>query len=171
MYIRAWSDLRINDVFIEQKEVGAGRAVIAGHVELDADKDMNGVLVTITDEVTGRVLGEWQADLKRGTNRVTVDFVLHKPKLWWSNGLGEPFLYRFRTDIIAGGELLDSKTERVGIRSLKVVHQPDKDGHTFYIELNGRPVLPKEPITSLRITSCRASLPRIIKGRFSMPPV
>ena len=83
---------------------------------------------------------------------MTVDFVLHKPKLWWSNGLGEPFLYRFRTDIIAGGELLDSKTERVGIRSLKVVHQPDKDGHTFYIELNGRPVLPKEPITSLRIT-------------------
>lgn len=143
VYIRAWSDLRINAVFIEQKEVGAGRAVIAGHVELDADKDMDGVLVTITDEVTGRVLGEWQADLKRGTNRVTVDFVLHKPKLWWSNGLGEPFLYRFRTDIIAGGELLDSKTERVGIRSLKVVHQPDKDGHTFYIELNGRPVFAK----------------------------
>ena len=132
-----------HDVFIEQKEVGAGRAVIAGHVELDADKDMDGVLVTITDEATGRVLGEWQADLKRGTNRVTVDFVLHKPKLWWSNGLGEPFLYRFRTDIIAGGELLDSKTERVGIRSLKVVHQPDKDGHTFYIELNGRPVFAK----------------------------
>ena len=143
VYIRAWSDLRINDVFIEQKEVGAGRAVIAGHVELDADKDIDGVLVTITDEATGRVLGEWQADLKRGTNRVTVDFVLHKPKLWWSNGLGEPFLYRFRTDIIAGGELLDSKTERVGIRSLKVVHQPDKDGHTFYIELNGRPVFAK----------------------------
>ena len=143
VYIRAWSDLRINDVFIEQKEVGAGRAVIAGHVELDADKDMDGVLVTITDEATGRVLGEWQADLKRGTNQVTVDFVLHKPKLWWSNGLGEPFLYRFRTDIIAGGELLDSKTERVGIRSLKVVHQPDKDGHTFYIELNGRPVFAK----------------------------
>ena len=143
VYIRAWSDLRINDVFIEQKEVGAGRAVIAGHVELDADKDMDGVLVTITDEATGRVLGEWQADLKRGTNRVTVDFVLHKPKLWWSNGLGEPFLYRFRTDIIAGGELLDSKTERVGIRSLKVVHQPDNDGHTFYIELNGRPVFAK----------------------------
>lgn len=143
VYIRAWSDLRINDVFIEQKEVGAGRAVIAGHMELDADKDMDGVLVTITDEATGRVLGERQADLKRGTNRVTADFVLHKPKLWWSNGLGEPFLYRFRTDIIAGGELLDSKTERVGIRSLKVVHQPDKDGHTFYIELNGRPVFAK----------------------------
>ena len=143
VYIRAWSDLRINDVFIEQKEVGAGRAVIAGHVELDADQDMDGVLVTLPDEATGRVLGEWQADLKRGTNRVTVDFVLHKPKLWWSNGLGEPFLYRFRTDIIAGGELLDSKTERVGIRSLKVVHQPDKDGHTFYIELNGRPVFAK----------------------------
>ena len=139
-------------------------------MELDADKDMNGVLVTITDEVTGRVLGEWQADLKRGTNRVTVDFVLHKPKLWWSNGLGEPFLYRFRTDIIAGGELLDSKPK--GWHTLfEGGASADKDGHTFYIELNGIRFLPKEPITSLRITSCRASLPRIIKGRFSMPPV
>ena len=52
-------------VYRAEQEVGAGRAVIAGHVELDADKDMDGVLVTITDEATGRVLGEWQADLKR----------------------------------------------------------------------------------------------------------
>lgn len=143
VYIQAWSDSRIDDVFIEQKQVSASKAVIAGHVELNADKPISGAVVTITDEATGRVLGKKQTDLKEGINRVTVDFVLNKPKLWWSNGLGEPFLYRFRTDITANKELLDSKTERVGIRSIKVINKPDKDGHTFYIELNGRPVFAK----------------------------
>ena len=61
------------------------RVMAVSYTHLDVYKRQ--VLVTITDEVTGRVLGEWQADFKRGTNRVTVDFVLHKPKLWWSNGL------------------------------------------------------------------------------------
>ncbi len=157
VYIRAWSDSRIDDVFIEQKQVNAGKAVIAGHVELSADKDINGALVTITDEATGKVLGKQQADLKKGTNQVTVDFTINKPKLWWSNGLGDPHLYRFRADVTADKELLDSKTERVGIRSLKVIHQPDKDGHTFYIELNGRPVFAK----GANYIPCDNFLPRV----------
>lgn len=143
VYIKAWSDSHINDVFIEQKQVSASKAVIAGHVELSADKHISGAVVTITDEATGRVLGKKQTDLKEGINQITVDFVLNKPKLWWSNGLGESFLYRFRTDITANRELLDSKTERVGLRSIKIINKPDKDGHTFYIELNGRPVFAK----------------------------
>lgn len=157
VYIRAWSDSRIDDVFIEQKQVNAGKAVIAGHVELSADKDINGALVTITDEATGKVLGKQQADLKKGTNQVAVDFTINKPKLWWSNGLGDPHLYRFRTDVTANKELLDSKTEKVGIRSLKVIHQPDKDGHTFYIELNGRPVFAK----GANYIPCDNFLPRV----------
>lgn len=157
VYIKAWSDSRINDVFIEQKQVNASKAVIVGHVELNADKDINGAMVTVTDEATGKVLGKQQTDLKKGSNQVTVNFVLTKPKLWWSNGLGEPYLYRFRTDVTANKEILDSKTEKVGIRSLKVVHQPDKDGHTFYIELNGRPVFAK----GANYIPCDNFLPRV----------
>lgn len=157
VYIKAWSDSRINDVFIEQKQVNAAKAVIAGHVELNADKDIAGAVVTVTDEATGKVLGKQQTDLKKGINQVTVNFVLTKPKLWWSNGLGEPYLYRFRTDVTANKEILDSKTERVGIRSVKVVHQPDKDGHTFYIELNGRPVFAK----GANYIPCDNFLPRV----------
>ncbi len=157
VYIKAWSDSRINDVFMEQKQVDANKAVIAGHVELNTDKDINGATVTVTDEATGKVLGKQQTDLKKGLNQVTVNFVLTKPKLWWSNGLGEPHLYRFRTDVTANKEILDSKTEKVGIRSLKVVHQPDKDGHTFYIELNGRPVFAK----GANYIPCDNFLPRV----------
>lgn len=157
VYLRAWSDSRIDDVFIEQKQVSASKAVIAGHVELNADKDISAAIVTITDEATGKVLGKQQTDLKKGINQITVDFTLNKPKLWWSNGLGEPHLYRFRTDVTANKELLDSKTEKVGIRSLKVIHQPDKDGHTFYIELNGRPVFAK----GANYIPCDNFLPRV----------
>ena len=157
VYIRAWSDARINDVFIEQKEVSARKAIIKGQVELKADKNMDGVLVRITDEATGEILGRQSVDLKKGMNQVTVNFILNNPKLWWSNGLGEAFLYRLRTEMTANGELLDSKTEKIGIRSLKVIRKPDKDGHTFYLELNGRPVFAK----GANYIPCDNFLPRV----------
>lgn len=157
VYLKAWSNSHIKDVFIQQKQVSASRADIIGQVELTADKDLKGVIVSITDEGTGNVLGKKQTDLKKGNNLVTIDFILKNPKLWWSNGLGESFLYRFRTDVTMNEEKLDSVTKKIGVRSLKVIHQPDKYGHTFYIELNGRPVFAK----GANYIPCDNFLPRV----------
>lgn len=143
VYLLAWSDLRIENVFIEQKKVDARRAVIAGRVEILADKALRDARISITDEATGKVLGQKVVILQPGLNQVTIDFVLNKPQLWWSNGLGKPHLYNFRTMVENAGVALDTQTERVGIRSLKVVRKPDEYGHTFYVELNGKPVFAK----------------------------
>lgn len=141
--IEAWDDARIHNIFIRQKEVDKSRATISTEVEVLADKDLTDALVSVTDAASGNLLGSRTASLKRGLNKIVVDFVLKNPKLWWSNGLGEPHLYDFRTDLTLGSEVTDSQTTKSGIRSLKVINQPDKDGKTFYIELNGRPVFAK----------------------------
>lgn len=143
VYLRAWSGSRINDVFIEQKRVDPRCAVISGHVEILADQAIPNARVSITDEATGKLLGDKVVNLQSGINRVTVDFMMRNPRLWWSNGLGEPHLYQFRTRVEGADAVLDTKIERVGIRSLRVVHEPDSHGHTFYVELNGKPVFAK----------------------------
>lgn len=141
--IEAWDDARIQNIFIQQNEVNKSRADITGVVEVLADKDLPDALVSITDAASGNVLGSQKTSLQKGLNKVSVPFVLKNPKLWWSNGLGEPHLYDFRTDLTLGTEVADSQTTKTGVRSLKVINRPDKDGKTFYIELNGRPVFAK----------------------------
>lgn len=141
--IEAWDDARIQNIFMQQNEVNKSRADITGVVEVLADKDLADALVSITDATSGKVLGSQKTSLRKGLNKISIPFILKNPKLWWSNGLGEPHLYDFRTDLVLSSEVADSQTTKTGVRSLKVINQPDKDGKTFYIELNGRPVFAK----------------------------
>lgn len=143
VFIEAWEDARIDNLFIRQKEVNKNRAVITGEVEIEADRDFSKAIVSIADDGSGSVWGSQEVTLKKGLNRVAVSFTIKNPKLWWSNGLGEPHLYDFRTDLTINRQLTDSRTEKIGIRSLKIINQPDKDGKTFYVELNGHPVFAK----------------------------
>lgn len=141
--VEAWDDARISNVFIRQHEVSARKADITGQVEVVADKDMKEAVVTLTDAGAGKVLAEVHTSLKQGVNKVELPFTMKNPKLWWSNGLGEPHLYTFETALVLGKQPADVHQDRVGIRSLKVIRKPDPHGTAFYFELNGRPVFMK----------------------------
>ena len=140
--IEAWSGSRINDLFIRQQEVTKQKAVIDGVVEIVSNKSGKAT-VCITDANTGKTYGKQNVALKEGSNQVHIPFTIQHPKLWWSNGLGEPHLYQFIASIGDKDKITDTRTVSSGIRSLRIIHKPDKDGHTFYVELNGRPVFMK----------------------------
>ncbi|MBQ7565526.1 MAG: glycoside hydrolase family 2 protein [Oscillospiraceae bacterium] len=60
------------------------------------------------------------------------EFEVHDPRLWWPNGLGAQPLYTVtvRTD---GDEV----TKRIGLRTLKLIREPDEWGECFCHEVNG----------------------------------
>lgn len=143
VYVEAWDNARLNDVFIRQQEVNKNRATILGEIEILADKEIEKANISITEASSGRVLAGQAVSLKKGMNKVSLPFSIRSPKLWWSNGLGEQYLYDFRTDLTIDNRTADTQTKKVGLRSLKIINQPDKDGKTFYVELNGVPVFAK----------------------------
>jgi len=142
VYIEAWSNSRINDVFIQQKSVTAQKAVIDGAVEVLSDEAKTATVV-IDDANSGTVYGKQTVNLTKGKNVVHIGFTIKHPKLWWTNGLGEQHLYSFRTTLSEEKKMMDTKTCNVGIRSLKIIYHPDQYGHAFYVELNGHPVFMK----------------------------
>ncbi|NDW10790.1 glycoside hydrolase family 2 protein [Dysgonomonas sp. 520] len=141
--LESWDNLRIESVYIRQKDIKAEKAVITNQVEILADKDMTGAKVTVKDDKTGTTFGSVTTDLKKGMNTVSVDFTINNPRLWWCNGLGEPNLYTFKTEVSAGKGMEDSNLTTSGLRSLRLVSEDDKDGSALYIELNGVRVFSK----------------------------
>ena len=140
--LEAWNDARINDVFYNQKTVTQREATIDVVVELLADKEVTAEL-KVVNRTDHRTENRKSVHLTKGLNKVPVSFTMKKPKLWWTNGLGEPFLYDMAVTLDLNGAEVDVKEQKLGIRSLKVITAPDQYGESFYFELNGKPLFAK----------------------------
>lgn len=142
--ITAWDTARISDVFYQQKNVTSKRADVTCHVDIESNVDGEEVMVSVADSATGRNLGSRKVVLTKGTNNVDIPFSIKSPELWWCNGLGDQHRYNYVTSIVkTGGNEIDSRNDKIGLRSIKLITKPDSDGNTFYFELNGVPVFAK----------------------------
>ncbi len=140
--LEAWNKARVADLHILPLQVTRIAASLAANVEVIADDDTNATIVV--DNLRDKTLGaKRQVNLKRGFNRVSLDFVIKKPALWWPNGLGAQPLYTFKARLLINGKLIDATTTRTGLRSLELRQQPDKYGKSFTFVINGVPVFAK----------------------------
>lgn len=141
--LEAWNDVKIENIQFVQENVSARKANIKTSVEILSQFQSQTVKIQVIDNTTNKLIGETVSLLEAGLNTVDVDFVMNNPKLWWSNGLGKAHLYNFTTRVLLGNEIKDEQSNRIGIRSIEVIRQPDKEGIAFYFKLNGIPVFSK----------------------------
>lgn len=139
--LRAWSEDYIADAYIHQNKVSESVATLTAVLEVNVDQAGPRVIRIETD---GR---EWtkEASLPAGESKVSVDFELESPKLWWSRGLGEPHMYTFKVQLLdtTGSRTKAERQIKTGIRSIRLVQEADEYGTSFYFELNGVPVFAK----------------------------
>lgn len=88
--LEAWDEARINDVFYNQQSVTAQRAIVDVTVEVLADKETE-AKVAVINRTDKRTECRKLIRLNKGLNKIPVSFTMKKPRLWWTNGLGEPF--------------------------------------------------------------------------------
>ncbi len=80
--------------------------------------------------VTGPDGEEYTAD-RAGT------LVIEKPKKWWPAGYGAQPLYTVRARLMINGETADEKSLRIGLRTMTVSREKQKDGEEFCHVVNG----------------------------------
>jgi beta-mannosidase len=140
--LQAWDHARVNDLQIVVKEISPEMANLTANVEVEASTASTATMVleNLTDKV---VAGKQQVKLNQGTNRVSFDFTVSRPKLWWPNGLGAQPLYSFRARSLVNGRVTDEKLARTGLRTLELRQQRDEAGQSFAFVINGIPVFAK----------------------------
>ncbi len=139
VYLKAWNEASIENLQIIQHEVSNEKAIFTAVFEIEAE-ERNKVSLSVLNN--GTTLATTDVELKEGTKKYEVDFVIQNPKLWWTNGLGDAHLYNITGELKTGQGTIFEET-RIGIRTLELVRKKDKQGRSFYIKLNGHPVFMK----------------------------
>ena len=140
VYLETWSGVRIADVWYIQKDVNKKRANLRTVVEIEADEAIPAATIAITAD--GKKAASQTVALQQGLNTITLDYTLPHPRLWWTNGLGTPYLTTMQTTLTSP-VCRDTVATSLGIRSLKLHNAPDQHGHNLYFELNGEPLFAK----------------------------
>ena len=52
-------------------------------------------------------LFEKTIELSKEKNTTSINFAINNPRLWWVRNIGEPYLYEFRTQLIADYFFID----------------------------------------------------------------
>lgn len=135
---------KIEDSFIYQKEITPQKAEIEQFIEVFSERNQNAIIST---EISFNKQKISKKDknilLKSGKNKISFDILIENPKLWQPIHWGEQHLYDFTTKIEIEGKIISTKTQKIGLRSIKLVQNNDEKGQSFYFEVNGNPFFAK----------------------------
>ena len=147
--LEGYSTARIIDSHLRQQLNHAdGRKATTGRLEVIVTADhFGGEPLTVVMKVTGPdgKMYEREASLAAELTgaKATVAVDVTNPQLWWPNGYGEQPLYDVEVTLAAGQKALDSRSYKIGFRTIEVLREPDQWGESFTFVVNGVKVFAK----------------------------
>ena len=137
--LEVWDDARIEDLQIKQNKLSKENADLSAVVEIVS---ANSVDATIEIENTNdkKIVATKQVKLTNGVNKISLDYAMANPKLWYPIGLGEQSLYTFKATLKINKKSADTQSKRTGLRTLELRQKPDEYGKSFEFIVNGIPV-------------------------------
>ncbi len=129
-----WSKLKVNSLSILQPHVDFERATLSLSAEIEADQKRTYKIILLHQ---GRKLVDEKLHLNTGINQLEIPFTISNPDLWWPIGYGNQPLYDFDIQIFDGNHIIYNEEKKIGLRSIKLVQNPDSIGQSFTFKVNG----------------------------------
>lgn len=139
----SYEQTRLKDAYLKTESLNLSDSIASLTAQLELNTQEHDIVtIDIVNQTTG-VTTSQQLELYGGTSEYQVHFDIKNPQLWWTNNLGEPFLYDFSIYLKHGNTVIDSLKRKIGLRTIELVTEKDSIGESFYFKLNGQPVYMK----------------------------
>lgn len=120
-----WTEVLLNDDFTHAR--------VETHVQVEG---VTSGEINLTVRLDGSIIAEETVKIENdGLAHAT--FNVSKPALWHPHGYGKQPLYALSAVLKVNKIVLDQLTKKTGIRSIKLIQQPDKHGKSFFFRVNG----------------------------------
>ena len=137
--LEVWDNARIADLQIKQNKLSKENADLSAIVEVIAANSTDATIEV--ENLTGKkIVATKQVKLINGVNKISLDFVIANPKLWYPIGYGDQALYTFKAKIVLNKKEVDEATKRTGLRTIELRQKPDEYGKSFTFVVNGIPI-------------------------------
>ena len=138
VYLRAWNELRIADLYIKTGNVLEQEAKVKINAEFESTIDGPAQI----EGTMGRYTFSEEIILSKGINNYQNEIVVNNPELWWPNGMGDQPLYDLKYFCFYKNAM-DSHSLKFGFRQIELVREKDSIGESFYFKINGVPFFVK----------------------------
>ncbi|MCI0472069.1 MAG: glycoside hydrolase family 2 protein [Ignavibacteria bacterium] len=155
-YLEYGSENQIHEIETEQV-IGDNKAGI--NFNVNCGKPPGNLELILEDARSNVILSTTKVD----NELTTLQAEIRNPRLWWCNGMGEQYLYKFRIILKREGQILDEKYVTAGLRTIEFIREPDTSGQSFYYKLNGVPVF----IKGANYIPRESFLPRTTEEKYS----
>jgi beta-mannosidase len=138
VYLLQNQDTSINKVFFQTKSIGESNAQV--EIKLELCELVNSTLKLILENNDDRVEKVFQL---KNEKTFVAELSIPNPKLWQPNGIGKPFLYNLKVQLIdEKDQVVDEIKRKIGIRTVEL-KLTENDKPQFQFIINGKPVFAK----------------------------
>ncbi|MFW7379648.1 MAG: beta-mannosidase [Oligoflexus sp.] len=128
--VASYFGAKIQDFRVTQEHVN-GKVKLNLRADLEKWSELDFQIYCVLTHPDGEVENIALIDGENTT--VTID----DPKLWWPNGYGGQALYSLKVELSVDGENVDSRSLRIGLRTLRLQREKDQWGESFQFQVNG----------------------------------
>lgn len=144
--IGIWKDLRLEGYSTARIVDSHLRQILedgVGTLELTVELDSSSEMLNLTMKVTGPDGKTYEGTAEGNGEWAQIAIEVENPQLWWPNGYGEQPLYGVEVTLSHGQKTLDTRSYKIGFRTIELLRAPDQWGESFTFVVNGVKVFAK----------------------------